>query len=156
MLSDVGGTVKIFAVAAVAMLAAGGCGGGHDTPEDEVRGLIARMTDAAEDREIGPLRDAISERYADARGNGKADVVNRMRLYLLQNRALVILPDIEQVTVFGADAAEVRLTVRFAGAAADRWALRASDRQFRLELVREDGDWRIVGARWSEGGGEPR
>lgn len=156
MLSDVSRTVKIFAVALLPILIAAGCGGDAESPEAEIRRLIAGMIDAAEDRDIGPLRDAISDRYADARGHGKADVVNRMRLYLLQNRALVIIADVEEVTVLGADAAEARLDVKFAGAAAERLALRASSYRFRLELVRERGDWRIVGARWAEGGGEPR
>jgi hypothetical protein len=156
MLSDVSGTVKIFAAALLMAATAAGCGDGAETPEAEIRGLIAAMVDAAEDRDIGPLRDAISDRYADGRGQGKADIVKRMRLYLLQNRALLILPEIRDVTLLGADAADVRVDVRFAGAAADRMALRASSYQFRLELVREQGDWRIVGARWAEGGGEPR
>jgi len=139
------------AAALCCLLALAACGGGPATPEAEIRALIEGAAEAAGDGDVGAVADALHADYRDMRGNDRAGIVRLLRLQLLRGGSVVVLPDIEQIDVHGADAASVRMSVRFAGADLRRLSLDGGVRRVELDLVR-DPDWVVTSARWARVG----
>jgi len=138
-----------LAVAALCcLLALSACGGGPATPEAEIRAVIEEAAEAAGDGDVSAVAEALHPDYRDMRGNDRPGIVRLLRLQLLRGGSVVVLPDIEQIDVHGADAASVGMTVRFAGADLRRLSLDGGARRVELELVRDDG-WRVISARWA-------
>lgn len=92
----------------------------------------------------------LAEHYVDARGNDRDAVDQRLRLYFLRNRDILIASRIEELEIVGGTAAHVVLTAGLAGTDSNAFALRADAYRFELELVEEDGKWLLIGAEWSE------
>ena len=75
--------------------AAGGCG--SDDPEAEVREFLADAEIAAEARDTGFFRDAISASYADRRGQRRDDVINVIRGIFLTNATVEVISRVESI-----------------------------------------------------------
>jgi hypothetical protein len=140
----------VFALLAIATLF--GCGGPAGSPEEEIRSLVAEAIRAAEERDIGALKDLISEGYADEQGRDKRAVGATIGFYLLRHRAVHVLTRVREVTFPEADAAEANVLAAMAGdaiASVDSLpGMRADLYRFELRLAREDGDWRVRFASW--------
>lgn len=119
-------------------------------PEEAVRAWLEAAQTAVEQRDRGRLVEMIAEHYVDARGNDRDAVDQRLRLYFLRNRNILVASNIEKLEIVGKTAAQVVLTAGFAGARANAFGLQADAYRFELELVEEDGKWLLIGARWSE------
>ena len=139
--------------------AVAGCGASPG-PEEEVRLWIQQAETAVENKDRGALMEMIAKRYADARGNDKEDIGQRLRLWFLKSRNIVLASKIDNVTVLGDTAAQVLLTAGMAhtGDEAGDGILGLTADAYRFELQLEnDGDaWRLIGARWGEVGSELR
>ena len=146
---------RFLGIVALTVLLMAGCGGSGNTPEDELRQWLEDAEIEAEDRNRRALLTRISDNYADARGNQKADIDNVLRYYFLRQKSVSLLTTINELQVYGDSAAEIDLTVGMAGTqgginlSADVW-------NFEFELERVDGDWLLIGARWGELGGDIR
>lgn len=140
----------------VLALVLAGCGGDEVGPEAELRSWLDEMHSAAEAKDRGAILDRISPAYADARGNSRDDVSDRLRLYFLRANRVEFLPAIDSIDVVAETAADVVLTVGMAGTDHGRFALRADAYRFELELERVDDDWQLISARWAELGQSPR
>lgn len=141
-------------LARFALLACGGllfsCSGGSD-PEQELRQLLAEAETAAEARDTGYFGDLISADYRDTRGNDRDRLVNLLRGYFLTHQRIEIVTRVDEIEIEAADAARATLGVALVGqrSGADLLSgLRGELDTLRLEFVREDGDWRIIGADW--------
>lgn len=119
-------------------------------PGEELRAVIAAAEAAAEERDAGHFRRLVSDDYVDARGRRKQDLIDYLRLYFVANADIEVLTRVESVELFGDDAAELTLHSALVGRGPGRSALDVDGDLFRidLELVRERGDWRIIGADW--------
>jgi hypothetical protein len=137
----------------VAVLA--GCGPSTG-PEEAVRLWVDDAETAAENRDRGALLAMIAESYADARGNGKADIEQMLGIWFLRNRSIVLASKIDNVTIMGGTAATVLLTAGMAGTSDGLPGVSADAWRFELELASDGDDWRLIGARWGELGGELR
>lgn len=126
-----------------------GCGA-PATPEEAVRTWLEKAETAAEGRDRDTLLAMISERYVDGDGNDRSAVGQRLRLYFLRHRNIVIASDVEELAVSGGTAARVVLTAGLAGRDASALGFSAERLRFELELEQEDGEWRLIGARWRE------
>ena len=126
------------------------CGGEQRGPEAELRAWVDEMHSAAEAKDRGAMLDRISASYADARGNSRDDISDTLRLYFLRANRVEFVPAIDSIDVIAGTAANVALTVGMAGTDHGRFALRADAYRFELELVRVDGDWQLIAARWAE------
>jgi hypothetical protein len=139
-------------LAAAASLSA--CAGGD--AEEQLRRLIDAAEAAAESRDTGHFRSLISPDYRDARGNDRDAVINLLRAYFLTHQSIEVVTRIEEVVLDGSDAADIALGVAllgFRGRASGESLLdsvRGDLERLELELVLEGGDWRIVGATWSD------
>lgn len=136
-----------------AILAA--CGSEPDDPEQELRQWVARMEAAAEEKDRGEMLDGISENYADARGNTRKDIGDRLLVVFLRQQPLVIVSTIDEIEVSGGTAAKLDLTVAMAGTSSGTFGLSADAYRFKLELEKADDDWMLIGARWAELGRDP-
>lgn len=132
------------------------CGGEQPGPEAELRAWVDEVHAAAEAKDRGAILDHISTAYADARGNSRDDISDRLRLYFLRANRVEFVPAIDSIEVMAQTAAEIVLTVGMAGTDHGRFALRADAYRFELELERVDGDWLLIAARWAELGQTPR
>lgn len=133
-----------------------GCSAGLAGPEAELRAWVDDVHAAAEARDRRAILDHISAAYTDARGNGRDDISDLLRLYFLRTNRVEFVPSIERIDVMADTAAEVALTVGMAGTDAGRFALRAEAYRFELELEHVDGNWQLISARWAELGQSPR
>ncbi|HSQ68763.1 MAG TPA: hypothetical protein VLM41_01655 [Steroidobacteraceae bacterium] len=137
--------VTVAVLLAAAALVAGGCGR-PDSPEQQVRAVVAAGESAAESRDLAALMDLVAEDYLDADGLGRDELRNYLRGYLLAHPSISLVTRIESLDFPYRDMARLRLTVGMlghgegAGAALDA----AADlHEVQLELVQQDGDWRV-------------
>jgi hypothetical protein len=127
---------------------AGGCG--SDDPEAELREFIAAAESAAEARDTGFFRDTISASYADRRGQRRDDVINVIRGVFITNASVEVITRIDTIELAGTDAAKVKLQAALVGKREGASVLDVDGDLYdiELELVREGGDWRVIGADW--------
>lgn len=124
---------------------------GSEDPNAELREFIERTEVAAEERDTGHFRGLVSDRYIDVRGNDRDRLIDIIRGYFLTHQSLEVVTRIESIVLSGADAAEVSLLAGLLGRRAGASLLGGFDGQLydiELELIREGGDWQIIGARW--------
>ena len=114
--------------------------------------MIAAGEQAAEAKELFTLQGMISERYRDEGKRDRRALVSLIAGYFLRNRTIHLLTQVQEIRLDGPDRAEVAFYLGAAGQHVDDLAalipLRAD--LFRVDLVaaREDGDWRVLSARW--------
>jgi len=145
----------IAAATLVAVLLAGACSE-PASPEAELEALVQLAEEAAERKARGELMARVSPGYSDARGNDRADIDRLLRLVFLRQKSVGLLVDIDSVDLFGEDAAEIVLTVGMAATNDRLLGFSADAYRFELELVKDGGDWQVIGARWGEIGGTVR
>lgn len=132
----------------VLLLAA--CGEGQ-SPEDQIREVVAEAEKGAEARDLSDVMALVSERYADTRGQDKAAVRDIVGGYLLVNQSIHLLTRVEDVKFPSDTIATARVTVGMLGRqddAAGDWSLAADVYEFDLRFVREGDEWRLQSAGW--------
>jgi hypothetical protein len=129
-------------------VAAGGCG--SDDPEAAVREFLANAETAAEARDTGFFRDAISESYADRRGQRRDDIINVIRGVFITNATVEVVTRIESIEFSGTDVATVKMQAALVGKreGAALFDVDGDLYGIDLELVGEGGDWRVISADW--------
>lgn len=120
-------------------------------PEDEVREWIDDAVEAAERRDVGALRGLIASDYADGRGNDKGALVNYCRFLILRHQTLRVFADVGQIELLSPVWARATLRAALAGREVEQgwWETQADFYRFELELIADDGQWRLVRADWS-------
>jgi hypothetical protein len=138
----------VLTLSALLGAATGGCG--PDDPQAELRELIVEAESAAEARDTGYFRDVISTSYADRRGQRRDDVVNVIRGIFLTNTTVEVISRIETIELAGTQAAKVKLQCALVGKreGASLFDVDGDLYRIELELVRENGNWRIISADW--------
>lgn len=135
-----------------ALLLCAACSSPRTSQEEQVRALIRNAAAAAERKDLGALRELVSERYADDQGQNKRGVEGLLRLQFLRNQSVHLYTRIQSVTLPMPDRARAAVLVAMAGvpiaSEADLPALRADLHRFELDLQREDGAWRVARATW--------
>jgi hypothetical protein len=141
-------TSQVMAAASVlaVSLVVSACGE-RSTPEQQVRAVIATAEDAAERRDHGDLVALLSPRFEGAHGEDAREVSRLLRGYLVANPRLEVMTRIESIDFPYEDMARVAVTVGTLGRGG-QFGLDADTKSFRLELQREDGDWRVTRAEW--------
>lgn len=148
------GFVRFAAVATCAVMWLGACGG-DESPEAQVRAVIAEAERAAEARNASALFELIAPDYRDDRGNGSEEIKRYVRGYLITHQSIHMLTRVEEVELTASDLARVRATVGMLGREAEpesSWDLAADVYEFDITLAREDGEWRVTRADWRRAG----
>jgi hypothetical protein len=137
----------LFLPISICILAA--CAGGGDS-DAELRALIESAEAAAEERDTNYFRGLISVNYVDARGRDRQQLIDFIRGYLFLNARIEVMNRVREVTVYGDDAAKIALQSALIGRRDGR-SIPGTDGSLydiELELARESGDWKIIGAQW--------
>jgi hypothetical protein len=145
-------------VALVALLSSLACAAEPETPEGRIRGFLAAMEEAAEDRDLGPLKAAVAEGYADDRGNDRTAIVQLLMVHFLRNQSIHLLSRIATVEIAESATASATVYVGVAGRpipdAAALAVLRADLYRFDFELARKDEEWQVTRAEWHPARGD--
>ena len=139
-------------------LAVGLFGCTQPDPEKEIEARLSAAAEAAEQRDTGFFRNLVSAAYADAHGNRRREVINRVRGVFLRYPRIHVASRIETIALQGDRSAEVVVLAGLSGDGGSVLAgLSADLYRFELEMVREDdGEWRLIAADWSSvRGGRP-
>jgi hypothetical protein len=146
---------RLFATAGLVLLlvsgAASACRSGDNSPEAKVRATIARAERLAEAKDLGGLRDLLSDAYRDDAGQDKRAIVGLLFLQLRRHETIHLLTRIDHV-----DANPPHATAAVFAAMAGRPiagpddlpALRADLYRFELTFVEERGTWRVAKSAW--------
>jgi hypothetical protein len=130
----------------------GACSSERDSPEAQVRALLAQGEVAAEKKESAVLRQMISEKYSDSQGQDKKAVEAMLRYYFLRNQTIHLFTRIQQISFPQSDVAQAAVMVAMAGqpisGAEDLERLRADLHRFEITLARENGEWKVIRAEW--------
>ncbi|MHB1142431.1 MAG: hypothetical protein ACYC1T_11850 [Sulfuricaulis sp.] len=130
----------------------GACSSERDSPETQVRALLAQGETAAEKKESAVLRQMVSEKYADSQGQDKKAVEAMLRFYFLRNQSIHLFTRIRQISFPQPDLAQADVMVAMAGQpisdAEELERLRADLHRFEITLARENGEWKVTRAEW--------
>jgi hypothetical protein len=141
--------VSVATVVAAAVLL-GGCGS-RESPETQVRAVIAAGEAAAEERDLGGVLEHVSPAFRDESGRGPDDLKQYLRGYFVIHQSVHLLSRVESVEFPYRDYARVQLKVAMVGREASSGAsldLAAEVQDVVLELQFEDGEWKVVRAAW--------
>jgi hypothetical protein len=146
------GRVRLAARAGAALLALclAACGPG-ETPESQVRAVVARGEMAAEARDLSGLMDLVSPKYQDGQGASREDLKQYLRGYLVTHQSIHLLVKVDSVEFPYKDMAKVSLTLGTLGrdaVAASTFDLAGDVYDVDLEFQLDDGHWRVTRARW--------
>jgi len=134
------------------------CAGDPGSPEAQLRTLVLRAEEAAEEKDISPIMKMISDDYSDDGGNDRQAIGGIIRYHFLRHDAVHIITRVSDLSFPEPGQAELRILAAMAGEpipSPDRIdALNADLFRFELTLLLEDsGEWRLVTARWGRARG---
>jgi hypothetical protein len=123
----------------------------EESPEEQVRAVIAAGEAAAEARDLSGILEHVSPAYRDEHGGGPDELKQYLRGYLVMHQSVHLLTRVESVEFPYRDYARVQLKVGMLGresAGATSLDLAADVKEIVLELALEDDEWRVVRAAW--------
>lgn len=139
----------IAAAAGLLLLAA--CGGPEQSPEAQIRDLVSRAEQAAEDHDLSVFRDSVSDGYRDNHGHDRQTVLRLIQGMLLRNQQIHLLSIVRRVQVQD-EAAQARVLVAMAGRpieSADALLnVRADLMRLDVQLALEGDEWRVRAVDW--------
>ena len=123
----------------------------EESPEEQVRTVIAAGEAAAEARDVAAILEYVSPAFQDGNGGGPDDLKQSLRGYFVMHQSVHLLTRVESVEFPYRDYARVQLKVGMLGresAGATSLDLAADVKEIVLELALEDDEWRVVRAAW--------
>lgn len=139
-------------LAAVSGIAWPACSAQPESAEAQIRALLAEMEEAAEAKEIRPLKAVVSERYADDHGNDRQAIVRLLAYHFLRNQSIHLLTRVAAVELPEPGRGSVTVYVAMAGgpiADVDSLTrLRADLYRFDFALEEIGKSWRVSRAAW--------
>lgn len=143
--------IAAFVLAALSLLLA--CGGSPPTPADEVRAFVGEIERASREKDVGALKDAVSQAYADRVGRTREDIHSLIMYHHFRNPQVFLLTRIESLAFASPDRGTLALLAAMAaGPIADLESLReprADVYRFELEIADEgSAEWRVLSADW--------
>ncbi len=141
----------IFMVLGSLLLSFPGCQRG--TEEDRVKKVIADIQKAGQEKDIRKIIDRLSRNYSDSQGNNYDSIKGLLLAYFFRHQKIHIFIPAVEVTIEDS-AAKVAFEAVFSGGSAagspsDLLPDAISMYTFDVSLKKEDGDWRVLSARWN-------
>ena len=133
-----------FLIALLSLLLAA-CGP-TQTPEAQVRSVIAAGEAAAEARDLSALMELVATDFRDDQVGGREELQQYLRGYLVMHQSIHLLTRIESIDFPYSDMARVHVTVgSLASETGDSTSfdLAADVQELDLQLVREGEHWRV-------------
>lgn len=141
----------------------------EESAEQQVRAVIAHAEERAEARDVGDLAALVSSDYSDARGFDKTALTNYLRGWFVLHPSVNLLVRIESLEFPANNLARVEITVGMLGSrrksrlspaetesesakapqanfADESTDLAAELETLEVELLEENGEWRVIRA----------
>lgn len=143
------GALGVLAVA----LALAGCRSGPVTPEAQIRAAIARAEKAAEEKDIGTLKELVSDRYRGDEGVDKKTLTLLLAQEFMRHQSIHLFTRISSIEIDPPGNARVVVFVAMAGrpiaSPEELAAVRADVYLYELGLAEEEPrQWRVTTATW--------
>jgi len=121
----------------------------EETPEEQIRALVARCTEAAEKKDVAAIADALADDFKGPSGASRQEVKQLLLGELMRNpeKVVVLTQDLE-VKVDSAITASLKGTFVFARGADTAVGASASRYQLDARLAKRGDDWQFVSAEW--------
>ncbi|NNL84093.1 MAG: hypothetical protein HKP27_00485 [Myxococcales bacterium] len=143
--------MKLLAWAVLATLLAG-CGAETESPAAQIRSVLAAIEEGAEVGDVSAIAEHISQQYADGQGNDRRALVRYIQFHVLRNRRRHLLTREASLEVLEDGRARAVVHAGLVGSPAssakELLSMRADLYTFDMELVLEEGDWRVSRAEW--------
>lgn len=133
----------------------GACRSADDSPEAQIRSLIARAEKAAEEKDLATLKELISDSYAGREAENKRMLVRVLGYHLLRNKSIHLFTQIHEIELPQPKRAEATLYVAMAARAIEGVQQLAG---LRAEIYRVDArfadegeaSWKLTYAEWRQ------
>ena len=124
------------------------------TDEEIITQIINDSGDLAEAKDLKGIMSYVSDSYKDAQGYGRDDMKGYLFVYFRQHERIGVFVRHVDVEVKG-DSAEAVVKVIFTGGeeiegVGDVVPSSGSGYQLDLKFAREDGEWMVVRAKWTD------
>ncbi len=124
----------------------------RDTDQDKIKKVIKKVQNAAEEKSILSFLSHVSQAYRDTQGNTYGDIKNLVLVYFYQYPKVSVFIDDPDITLEGASGTakfQAVLTGRGAGGAVPAVLPESIGiYNFDVQFAVEEGDWKIVSAKW--------
>jgi hypothetical protein len=124
------------------------------TDADRVRAVIAAVQKAAEDRDVKEALSHVDRNYRDPEGNDYQAVKGMMLYYFFRHQKITVIVSNLETVVDGASASarfQAILSGR-AGTSGEILPEALGAYRFDVSFRRDQGDWKVVSARWERWG----
>jgi len=130
-----------------------GCHSEPDSPEAQIRALIAKAEKAAEEKDASTLKDLISEKYKGENKEKKQDLVAAVVYQLIRHQSIHLLTQIREISFPEESVAEATVFVAMAGrmikGLGDLASVRADIYRVDFAAAEESKrDWKVTRAEW--------
>lgn len=129
------------------------CHSEPDSPEAQIRALIAKAEKAAEEKDAATLKDLVSEQYVGKKGEKKRDLVAMVVYQLIRHQSIHLLTQVREIKFPEPSVAEATVFVAMAGRMIkvfdDLARLRADI--FRVDFTAAEEskrDWKVTRVDW--------
>ena len=135
------------------------CHSEPESPEAQIRALIAKAEKAAEEKDIGTLKGLISDSYAAREPRDKRELVALIGFFFLHNQSIHLLTQVSEISFPELKHADCVVFVGMAARAiqgvGDLSSLHADILRVEFSAVDEgSADWKVTRAAWRPAGVE--
>ena len=156
-------STSLLCIVILAIFLLSACSSEPKSAEDQIRNVIAAAKTSAEDKELGELKDLITDDYQDSHGNDKKAISRLLTLYFLRNKSIYLLTRVNSINLAPAESASqanqqanVSILVAMAGTpfpenllSEDLGGFRADFIHFDIVMINTGGaDWQVRQADW--------
>ena len=139
--------------ASMLLVSMSACASPTESPEDQIRALIAKGEQAAEDKDLGTLKGLLSDSYQDEQGNKKPEIMKILAFHLMRNPSVHLLTRVRAIAFPDPKNATATVFVAMAGGKLggidDLLRLRAD--LYRVDFTAADAgraEWKVTSAKW--------
>ena len=136
---------KLFLILALFFITA--CDNDTQTPEQQIKAVIADIEQGIEERSLSQVMEHISDDYHDHKGRSKKDIKRYVQLQILRNQNITILSRVKSLDIQN-DIASVELSAAAAarGSELNIASVRADTHKASVVLKSDSGDWKVISA----------
>jgi hypothetical protein len=140
-------------VLSILVLFLSACRSEPDSPEAQIRALVAKAEKAAEEKDASTLKDLVSENYEGERKEKKRDLVAAVVYQLVRHKSIHLLTQIREITFPEPSLAEATVFVAMAGRTikglGDLASIRADIYRVDFTAAEESKrDWKVTRVDW--------
>ena len=127
----------------------------HQTPPEMIaQGFLDQVNTAVADRSIRAMNELVSPDYHDTNNRNHRDVVGLGSAYLIRSKSLHLFTDLVSAQSISDTSIQFRILAAFAATPVDNKSMlpdiNADFYWFNIELIKENGDWKVVSAAWQQ------